>query len=364
MYGSGRYIEKINKLVRSTIKIIEDCTLENGGIVAANSTKGYFPVNAKNYYYIWPRDAAFTCIAADLIGMQDLQKNFFRWCLGNAEDFKNKGLFYEKYYPNGLKASLNLQPDQTGVVLFAVYNYCRSHPQEANNPEIEELLRLAANGICSIWNGRHFTEITNDLWEERFCYPVLEENFTYSLASCIKGLICANEIIPTEKWLKTAEEMKIRIKEHFDSFFVRSYGKLSDKRIDASVLGLVYPFEIYEANDPLIIASVNEIEKQLVFDGGLHRYSNDEYDGWMQNGKHMNKGSGAWPLLNFWLTIYYTIRKDEDKAARYYYWVIDKLKDNSYIPEQIFDNNLQVSVSPLLWSHVMFYIATKHLNLV
>jgi glucoamylase len=358
------YADIIRRLTDVTKNLIDDCVLENGGIVAANSTKRYFPINAKNYFYIWPRDAAYTCLAANIMGMKDIPKNFFRWCLTHAEGFRTKGLFYEKYYPNGLKALLNFQPDQTGTVLYAVHDYCKFNPQETKDPEILELITLAANGICSSWNGKHFTDITNDLWEERSCFPELEENFTYSLASCIKGLRCANEIIPSVKWLKTSEEMKNRLDVHFDDYYVRSYGKITDKRIDASILGLVYPFEIYNADNPEIINSINEIEKHLVIDGGVYRYEHDEYDGWINDGRQMNKGSGAWPLLNFWLSIYYSIKQDEINAKKYYCWVLSKLKDNLFIPEQIFSNNLQVSVSPLLWSHTMFFLATKHLNLV
>ena len=39
----------------------------------------------------------------------------------------------------------------------------------------------------------------------------------------------------------------------------------------------------------------------------------------------------------------------------------DRVED--YIPEQIFDNDIQVSVSPLAWSHVMFLIAGRFLKL-
>jgi GH15 family glucan-1,4-alpha-glucosidase len=355
--------EKIRRMVQVTQELIKDCAMGNGGIVAANSTKSYFPANAKNYFYVWPRDAAYTCLAADIMGMIELQKNFFKWCLTFAEGFRKNGLFYEKYYPNGLKALMNFQPDQTGAVLNAACNYYKHHHSEVTDPEINELITLAANGICRVWNGIHFTEVANDLWEERLCFPDLEENFTYSLASCIKGLRCANEIIPTANWFTTAEEMKKRLDNHFDGFYVRSYGKLPDKRIDASIIGLIYPFEIYDVNDPKIVASVKEIENRLVFNGGVHRYEHDEYDGWMYEGKHMKKGAGAWPLLNFWLSIYYALKNDEEKAKEYYFWVLDKIKDSFYIPEQIFDNDLQVSVSPLLWSHIMFFLATKHLKL-
>ncbi len=355
---------KIIRLIQITEEIIKDCALENGGIIAANSTKNYFPANAKNYFYVWPRDAAFTCLVADMIGLQELQINFFRWCITHAEGFINRGLFYEKYYPNGLKALMNFQPDQTGSVLVAACSFCKNHPYGAKNPEMIELITRAANGITDEWEDTNFKSVTNDLWEERLCFPDLEENFSFSLASCIKGLRMANEIIPRGEWVKTAEKMKERLDMHFNGHFYRSFGKLPDNRIDASIIGLVYPFEIYDARDERIIASVNEIEKRLVIDGGVHRYEHDDYDGWMYEGKHMKKGSGAWPLLNFWLSVYFSLRGDRSKAEMYYYWVLDRMGEKVYIPEQIFNNDLQVSVTPLLWSHTMFYLASKHLNLI
>jgi glucoamylase len=354
--------QMIKKLLTVAKTIIKDCSLDNGGIVAANSAKEYYPPNAKNYFYVWPRDAAFACIAADELGIDDVQENFFAWCLHRAEGFADNGLFYEKYYPNGLKALSNFQPDQTGSVLFALWHHYRSDLKRASR--YHDVIRLSADGICSVWEKDHFTEITNDLWEERLCFPDLLENFSYSLAACIKGLRCAHEIIPNRKWLRTANQMKSRLDRHFLGYFVRSYGKIPDKRIDASVIGLVYPYEVYEANDPRILSSIKEIEEKLIINGGVHRYEHDEYDGWMVEQRHRKKGAGAWPLLNFWLSIYYSMHGDREKAEKYYYWVLEKMIGMDYLPEQIFENNIQVSVSPLLWSHTMFALASKRLGFV
>jgi GH15 family glucan-1,4-alpha-glucosidase len=203
--------------------------------------------------------------------------------------------------------------------------------------------------------------VTNDLWEERLTFPDLNENFTYSLAACIKGLECANLMIADERWLEISGQMKEQLENNFmDGYFVRSYGKLIDKGIDASMLGLVYPFAIYKADDQKIISTINEIEKKIIINGGVHRYEFDGYDGWMYEEMHRKKGAGAWPLLNFWLSIYYSLIGDRNKAETYYRWVIDRV--NKYIPEQIFDNDIQVSICPLVWSHTMFIIASMHLG--
>ncbi|MCK5342528.1 MAG: glycoside hydrolase family 15 protein, partial [Candidatus Heimdallarchaeota archaeon] len=319
------------------------------------------PPTAKHYFYVWPRDASYVCIAADIAGIRDVQENFFNWCLKRAECFNDTGLFFEKYYVNGLKASSGFQPDQNGAVLFAIWHHYRKDLKKAC--EFESLITKAANGLCDRWKNDHFDIVSNDIWEERFVFPDLNENFTHSLAACIKGLECANEIIPNKYWLSVAKQMRERIEKHFvDGFFVRSYGELIDKSIDASMLGIVYPFGIYDANNPMVISTVNEFEKKLVIKGGMHRYEFDEYDGWMYNELHRKKGAGAWPLLNFWMSVYYSIKGDKNNAEKYYQWVLDRT--DGYIPEQIFENEIQVSVCPLVWSHAMFIISSKFLGYV
>jgi GH15 family glucan-1,4-alpha-glucosidase len=349
---------KIHRLIETSRHVILDCALENGAIVAANCFKKYFPKEAKYYTYVWPRDASFTCVAADILEIESIQERFFDWCENRASDFAETGVFFQNYFVNGLKASGNFQPDQTGSILWAVWHHYKDNLKKVSKHVM--LVRRAANGICKRWNGNCFSEVTNDLWEERFAFCDLEENFTYSLAACIKGLECANAIIPNKKWVKVANEMRERLGTHYASHFARSYGMLSDSRIDASVLGLIYPFEVFSPGDRRIVATVKELERKLVIAGGVHRYEDDEYDGWIYNSMHRNKGAGAWPILNFWLGIYYSRLGNREKALRYYNWVLNRT--GKFIPEQIFENNVQVSVKPLCWSHAMFIIASKELG--
>jgi hypothetical protein len=55
---------RIQCLVEVSRRVISDCALENGAIVAANCFKECFPKEAKDYMYVWPRDASFTCVSA------------------------------------------------------------------------------------------------------------------------------------------------------------------------------------------------------------------------------------------------------------------------------------------------------------
>jgi len=350
---------RIQHFVEISKQVISDCALENGAIVAANCSKEYFPREGKDYMYVWPRDASFTCVSADILGMKNVQERFFHWCVNRAEDFRDGGYLYQNYSVNGPKASANFQPDQTGSLLWAIWHHLKSNPKKAH--EYKKLVKQAADGLCNIWKENHFEAVTNDLWEERFTFPDLEDNFTYSLAACIKGLRCANEIIPEKKWVDTSNSMLKRIKKHcVNGYFIRSYGRLNDERIDASALGLVYPFDLFPADDPRMLATAEQIEKKLVIKGGVHRYENDEYDGWMYRGLHRKKGAGAWPILNFWMAMYYAKLGNMKKAHQYYNWPLERAQE--LLPEQIFENDLQVSVNPLCWSHAMFIIASKELG--
>jgi GH15 family glucan-1,4-alpha-glucosidase len=351
---------RIQHFVGVSKQVISDCALENGAIVAANCFKEYFPKEAKDYMYVWPRDASFACVSADILQIENMQERFFDWCVNRAEGFRDGGCLCQNYSVNGPKASANFQPDQTGSLLWAIWHHFKGKPRRAL--KYERLVTQAADGLCNRWKGDHFDHVTNDLWEERFTFPDLEDNFTYSLAACVKGLRGANEFFPNKKWVDVAERMFQRLEEHCRGFFIRSYGRLNDERIDGSALGLVYPFDLFRVDDPRISATVEQIEKKLVIRGGVHRYESDEYDGWMREGLQRKKGAGAWPILNFWMSIYYAKIGDREKALQYYNWPLERVQE--FLPEQIFENNLQVSVRPLCWSHAMHIIASKELGFI
>jgi len=82
----------------------------------------------------------------------------------------------------------------------------------------------------------------------------------------------------------------------------------------------------------------------------------------VKNNLPLKIGAGRWPLLNFWASICLSKNDYKEEAFKYYNWVIDSVEN--YIPEQIFQNNFQKSISPLAWSHSMFIIASSELNLI
>lgn len=350
---------KIKRLLEISRGVLQDCSVENGAIIAANTDKPYYPREAANYHYVWPRDAAFICVASELLKL-GIQEPCFRWLTDRPEDFKKEQLLYGNYATNGrLGTILDFEPDQMGTTLWSIYVHFEHELKHAL--KFQELLERLANGLVAVWNKTYFTKNTTDLWEEsnRQTSTRIENNFTYTLAACSRGLMCANEILPHHLWKETALQMLSEIDEAYDEsrgYFLRNKGKLADPNVDASLLGLVYPFNVIEPDDKRMMSTVRKMEEAIVSDGGVHRYQYDYYDG---EGSAW-EGGGVWPLLNFWMAIYWQRLGDEEKAWTYYRWVLDRVED--YIPEQIFPD-FRRGIYPFAWAHAMFVLATKELGL-
>jgi len=247
---------------------------------------------------------------------------------------------------NGPKRWLGLQIDQNGSILWAIDDfYGGDYPAE-----IRDLVRCLADGILSVWEKSFFSAMTQDLWEERYAYPELEQFHTYSLAACVKGLRCAASL--DRVYDKHAAEMEGVLKKANRKGLVRTAGSLRDATCDASLLGLVWPFEIHEPDDPLVDRLIGNIEKRLAVKGGIHRYEHDDYDGHRRHGIDSRRGGGAWPILHFWLAIVLRLRGESAKAKIHVDYVLQRIRDH-LLPEQIFDNDIQESIKPLGWSHAM-----------
>ncbi|MBI3963832.1 MAG: hypothetical protein HY341_02430, partial [Candidatus Kerfeldbacteria bacterium] len=302
-------------------------------------------------------------VAADALHLP-IQEPFFRWVDERPEDFKKESRLYQSYSPNGRRNGWQFQPDQMGTVLWALHEYVRTDRAKAD--PFHDLIKRLANGLVEVWSGRYFVLNTVDLWEEnaRQTSTLMENNFTYTLAACARGLLLANEMVPTHVWKETAMQMLAEIDEayHPDArYFFRNHGKIADPNIDASLLGLIYPFNIYNATDERIVQTVRRMEERLVVNGGVHRFEYDYYDG---EGS-AQEGGGAWPLLNFWMSIYWARAGNRTKALQYFAWVLDRVVDgyHGYLPEQLFED-FRRGIYPLAWAHAMFIVAGRELKVL
>jgi GH15 family glucan-1,4-alpha-glucosidase len=391
--------QTVKKLVQVSKSVIQDCSLENGAIVAANSDKAAYPSTIQDYRYIWVRDAAYTCMAADLLGIRDVPERFFDWCLDRAEGFKETGLFCSAYNVNGavcgtlipptdLKISrkaantylhiihhgTQFQPDQSGALLIAIGHHIK-HFDIHDISKFKKLIEKIASGISNSWKGNKFSLPYFDLWEERCIRPTQKRHHTYSLAVCIAGVRAALGLLGEKRnWRKTEKEMSRVFHDIYSSSvdsIPRTYS--ADKAAknsqickedclpDTSLLGLAYPAEILPPSDEKMKRTVEKIiAENTVNNGGVLRYPRDKYCGGVRNGWVTLTGAGPWPLLNFWMSVYYSLCNDNKNAKKYFTWPLERI--DTYIPEQIFKDKKKSSVSPLVWAHSMFVIAAKFLG--
>jgi len=387
---------KIKELIEVSKEVIKDGSLENGAIIAANSDKATYPATSQDYRYVWVRDAAYVCMAADLLKLRDIPERFFDWCLNRAEDFKQTNFFSNAYNVNGtihgtlippggpkvprhlrescidlIHFGTQFQPDQSGSLLIAIAHHIKHF--DADVSKFEKLIEKTASGICRAWKGDAFILPSYDLWEERCVLPEHGGFHTYSLAMCIAGLRTAIKLEGKKrKWMQAEKEMSdtfTQIHSSSTKSIRRTYRKdvrnrkivTEDSLPDTSLLGLVWPSRVLDQKDKRMQCTVQEIIKlNTTSGGGLFRYPGDRYCGGVKKGWVTLTGAGTWPLLGFWMSIYYSLRGDNENAAKFFDRALERI--DKYMPEQVFEDKLRSSISPLLWSHAMFVIAANFLG--
>ncbi len=376
------------KILEKSKEVLMNCCLPNGAIIAADVNNPIYPSNVKWYGFVWERDAAYILRALLLLGKYKIIENHFNWCLNRADGIR-EGFFAHKYFPNGTVAGdfdidiekvgvknkkliknfietklfyVQFQPDGPASLLWILYEYSK----HKNVEKFRELVEILANGICKHWKKTHFSLPNYDLWEERVALPDYEQNHIYTLAACIKGLDCALKIEENEKWKNVREQMKKVFEDCYNyakekGCFPRTYGKEGkiDNTPDSSLLALVWPWEIVEAHDEVMCKTVGKILQKNEINGGIIRYEGDKYDGRVKRTKLELCGAGAWPILNYWVSIYFYLRGEKERALKYFNWV-NKRSLDGYLPEQI-KNDKPASIIPLAWSHAMFVIALNFL---
>lgn len=151
--------------------------------------------------------------------------------------------------------------------------------------------------------------------------------------------------------LEEVEQIKTAIKEKFvkDNKFIRS---LDNNQTDISLLSVVVPFDIIDANEEIVKNTVNEIENKLKLEnGGYLRYDGDAYI-----------GGNAWIISSLWLALYYIKINNKQRAKELFDWVTEHADKLKFLPEQIERNGHNSAwVIQLSWSHAMYVIVKSEL---
>jgi len=244
----------------------------------------------------------------------------------------------------------NFQLDGFGTWLWALGEHTRMSGEELSD-EVLAAAQLVADYLSALW-GRP----CSDCWEE---FP--EEIHTYTLGAVYAGLKASAWLVDR---CYDAEKEAVRtfILENCvqDGRFIKYMGW---NVADASLLGLAVPYGVVAPDDPIMMATVEQIESTLRMGGGLHRYARDTF-----------YGGGEWVLLTAWLSWTYTQVQELDKARALVKWVEAQVDTKGWLPEQIPQSLNDAAyydpwvkrwgeiASPLLWSHAKYLILHNHLS--
>ena len=367
--------DHIADLVIRSLLIIHTQIDGDGAILAAND----WDVTARatdHYSYLWPRDGAFVAHALDMAGFGHLTRKFFSLC---GEIVHPDGYFLQKYNADGSVASgwhpawdpntrtpmLPIQEDETGLVLWALWEHYSIHR------DIEFAHRLYGRMVkpCADFMSAFIDPDLGlpkpswNLWEDR------RGIHTFTCAAVIAGLRAAANFAELfaepeigRGYRAAANSIKDAMRKHLYSRdhgrFLRSLevaggGLRPDATVDASLFA-VFALGCLPPDDEMVISTMSAIENKLAAGGGVARFEND---GYMREGHDMP--GNAWFICTLWLADHYialaTSRKDLRRAGEILDWASGHALPSGTLSEQIDPvTGRQLSVSPLTWSHSTF----------
>lgn len=355
------YNKKLNKLYNRSIMVFHLLSQSDlGSILAAPEVDEDF-LYCGGYGFCWGRDAAYITCAIDAAGYYDMVDKFYEWTISAQSA---DGSWAQRHYLDGsIAPNWGIQIDETGSVLWGIWEHYKITKDKQFLSKMWPSIKKGAEFLISYLDD--YTGLPSDsydLWEERVA------EHTYSAAAVYGGFIGASNIAAemgfdaeAKGWTKNAIDIKKAIEkwcwDEETGYFLRSIkvdGEIhKDHIVDISVLGLVYPFKVLDANDKRIRATVKVIEDRLwsLKVGGIKRYENDVY-----------RGGNPWILTTLWLTYYYTLIDENDRAKELFGWVVDHATPMGLFSEQIHRNTGKPAwVVPLTWSHAMFILTLRGL---
>lgn len=128
---------------------------------------------------------------------------------------------------------------------------------------------------------------------------------------------------------------------------------IKDAQMDISVIGSVYPFEIFDSKEKVVKNTVDKINMTLrTYTGGYLRFEGDNYMG----------GNNPWVITTLWMAMYYIKSGDIEEAQKCFNYVVDTACKYGFLSEQVNNEDKDFKwVIGLGWSHAMFVIVLNEL---
>jgi GH15 family glucan-1,4-alpha-glucosidase len=373
----------VRHLFRRSVLTVRTQVDNRGGIVAANDydiTK----FARDTYSYVWPRDGALVANALDRSGHEDVTRKFFQFC---QEVIRPEGYFAHKYAPDGQPGSswhpwvdatgkrvLPIQEDETGLVLWSLWNHYDIHQNLDYAMQLYSgLVVPAGDWMATYLDPRnHMIKPSWDLWEERWGVHAFSVGAVWAgLQGAANFAKLYGDEKSLEKYSTAADELRHATDDwlwrpELDRFARRltvapDGSMVADNVLDSAIYGL-WRFGMYEPTDARIVKTMMAIKEQLSnkgATGGQARYTNDYY---FQVEHDLAQTPGnPWFICTLWLAQWYIAIATEldhlQPAQAIIDWVVAHKTQAGMLSEQVDPNSgAPLSVSPLTWSHAEFVV--------
>ena len=385
--------ENVKKIYNRTILLFPLLQNDETGGISATIEMDENRENSGRYSYCWPRDAVFITKAFDELNMTKETEKFYENFCKNTQS-KN-GMWEQRFYTDGTLAPCwGYQIDETASVIYGVYEHYKAtkdikfltnnlkmcenalhflfkylehtfNETEENDlvkKEIEEKIKESGKETDKIYK-----HVSYDLWE-------MEEGIhLYSLASIYAAFNSMIEIydilkakfennrLKLEQISKNTQKMNDEInniKKYIEKNMCDENTKIlhrnnKDGKMDISIIGTVYPFNLFTPKEKKILNTVEKINLTLrTYTGGYLRFEQDSYMG----------GKNPWVISTLWMALYYQKAGNTKMARECFKFVTKSATSLGFLAEQVDNSTMQPSwIIGLGWSHAMYIITLEEM---
>ena len=380
--------EKVKEIYSRTILLFPLLQNEETGGISATVEVDENREKSGRYSYCWPRDAIFIAQAFDDLNMTKETEKFYEVFCKKTQS-KN-GMWEQRFYTDGTLAPCwGYQIDETASVIYGVFEHYKVTKDIkflSNNIKMcENAMHFLFKYLENIFNekeendlvkkeieekvkeeGREkdkiYKHVSYDLWEMNEGVHLYSIASIYGALNAMLGIYDAIKPKYENNRLKLEQISKNTLKIDSEINNIKKYVEknmydentktlrrnIQDNKMDVSMIGAVYPFELFGANEKKILNTVEKINLTLrTYTGGYLRFEQDSYIG----------GKNPWPVSTLWMAMYYLKAGNKKMAEQCFDFVTNSASPLGFIAEQVNNTTMKPEwIIGLGWSHAMYII--------